>query len=164
MAELRWRAFRHASWVWRTWERLWLWLFPVTPVWPRSVFGYRRAKDVLELHLDGRRVAEMRSAPGYSGFKVIRELREDLRVIAGLVRSGELAWVKAIRGTSLMGEVGGIVGFEARPLPHSLGNRLEQYFMVGLDAIYHPLGLRAHSMRRWPVESWMSVEALLKRY
>lgn len=164
MAELRWRAFRHVWWIWLAWERLWLRLFPVTPVQSGSVFAYRRAGDVLELHLEGRRLAEMRRTPGYSGFKVIHELREDLRVVAGRVRSGELGWVKGIRGTSLMGDVGGIVGFEARGLPHTLGNRLEQYFMVGLDALYHPRGLRPHSMRRWPVESWMSVEELLKRY
>lgn len=164
MAELRWRAFRHVWWIWLAWERLWLRLFPVTPVQPGSVFAYRRAGNVLELHLEGRRLAEMRRTPGYSGFKVIHELREDLRVVAGRVRSGQLGWVKGIRGTSLMGDVGGIVGFEARALPHTLGNRLEQYFMVGLDALYHPRGLRPHSMRRWPVESWMSVEELLKRY
>lgn len=164
MAELRWRVFRHVSWIWLAWERLWLQLFPVTPVQPGSVFAYRRAGDLLELHLVGRRVAEMRGAPGYSGFKIIHELREDLGVIASRVRSGELGWVKGIRGTSLMGDVGGIVGLAARPLPHTLGNRLEQYFMVGLDAIYHPRGLREHSLRRWPVESWMSVEELLKRY
>jgi hypothetical protein len=95
---------------------------------------------------------------------VIHELRDDLHALAGRVRNGELGWVKGIRGTSLMGEVGPVVGFETRLLPHTLGNRLEQYFMVGLDALYHPRGLRERETRRWPVESWMSVEELLKRY
>ena len=164
MASLQWRLFRHVSWIWAAWERVWLRLFPVTPVQPGSVFAYRRAGDVLELHLDGHRLAAIRAEPGYSGWQVIHELREDLRVIAGRVRSGELGSIKAIRGVSLMGEVGGVVGFEVRPLPHTLASWFEQYFMVGLDAIYHPRGLRARSVRRWPVESWMRVEELLKRY
>lgn len=164
MKELGWRVFPHVSWIWRAWERIWLRLFPVAPVQPGSVFAFRRAGDVLELHLDGARLVELRREPGYSGWRVIHELRADLAVIAGRVRSGELGWMKAVKGTSLMGDAGGIVGFEARPLPRTLGNRLEQYFMVGLDAVYHPHGLREHSKRRWPVESWMSVEELLKRY
>ncbi|HYL07673.1 MAG TPA: hypothetical protein VEU76_03940 [Candidatus Udaeobacter sp.] len=164
MSEIRWRAFRKMSWVWTAWERLWLRLFPVTPIKPGSVFAIRRDGRVLELHLDGQRLAAMRRRPDYSGFKVIHELRDDLRVIATRVRSGELSGLEGIKGTSLMGAVGPVVGFEARPLPRTLHNRLEQYFMVGLDAVYHPGGLRRHSMRRWPVESWMSAEELLRRY
>ncbi len=161
---LRWRVFRHVSWVWLAWERLWLWWFPITPIGPDSVFAIRRSKDVLELHLDAKRLAALRNRPGYSAFQVIHELRSDLHVLADRMRSGELASVSGIRGTSLMGSVGPVVGFEVRPLPHTFCNRLEQYFMVGLDALYHPRGLREHSVRRWPVETWMSAEDLLKRY
>ena len=164
MSEFRWRAFRRMSWVWLAWERLWLRLFPVTPIQGGSVFAYRRTNDVLELHIDGRRLARLRAEPGYSGFRVIHELRDDLHVIAEQVRAGKLPWLKAIKGVSLMGEAGPVVGFEARPLPRTIANLLEQYFMVGLDALYHPHGLRTQSKRRWPVETSMSVEELLRRY
>ncbi len=80
------------------------------------------------------------------------------------IRGGELRDVAEIRGTSLMGEAGAVLGFETRPLPRNFANFLKQYFMVGLDAIYHPRGLRPRSMRRWPVETWMTAETLLDRY
>lgn len=161
---LRWRVFPHVYWIWIAWERLWLRLHPVEQIQPGSLFAWRRDHDVLELHLDGRRLAAMRRRPGYSGWKVIHELREDLGVVAGRVRAGELGWMRGIRGRSLMGEVGPVVGFEVHPLPHSFAMRLQQYFLVGLDALYHPRGLRARSRRRWPAESWMDVDALLARY
>lgn len=164
MSRLRWKAFRRMSWVWLAWERVWIRLHPLTPIGPGSLFHYRLDRDVLELHLDGTKIAELRSRPGYSGWKVIHELREDLKILAGRVRNGELGRLRGIKGTSLMAEAGSILGFDVRPLPHTLGARLEQFFMVGLDALYHPRGLRTRSMDRWPAESWMGVDELLKRY
>jgi YkoP-like protein len=161
---IRWRAFRAARWVWTGWERIWLRFHPVTPVRPGSLFGTRRVGHTLELHLDGRALARMRREPGYSTFKAVHRLREELGVVAGSVRRGELGDVKSIRGTSLMGVAGGVLGFEVRPLPRNFANVLKQYFLVGLDAIYHPRGLRERAMRRWPVETWMPVAALLERY
>ena len=161
---IRWRAFRAAPWVWTGWERIWLGLHPVTPVRPGSLFGIRRVGHTIELHLDGRMLAATRREPGYSIFKAVHQLREELGVVAGRVRRGELGDVTAIQGTSLMGEAGAVLGFEIRPLPRNLANVLKQYFLVGLDAIYHPRGLRERAMRRWPVETWMPVAALLERY
>ena len=118
----------------------------------------------MELHLDGRALALMRRESGYSTFKALRELREELGVIASRVRRGELGDITEINGTSLMGEAGGVLGFEIRPLPRNFANVLRQYFLVGLDAIHHPRGLRERAMRRWPAETWMTVETLLERY
>lgn len=106
----------------------------------------------------------MRREPGYSTFRVVHQLREELAMVAARVRSGELGAVTGMKGTSLMGEAGGVLGFEIRPLPRNFANVLKQYFLVGLDAIYHPRGLRPRAMNRWPVETWMSVETLLARY
>lgn len=161
---MRWRAFRAVPWVWTGWERIWLRFHPVTPVGPRSLFGTRRVDHTLELHLDGASLARMRREPGYSTFKAVHQLREELATVAARVRRGELGEVKAIKGTSLMGEAGGVLGFEVRPLPRNFTNVLKQYFLVGLDAIYHPRGLRAGAMKRWPVETWMSAETFLERY
>ena len=164
MSELRWRAFRRVPWVWTTWERIWLRWHPITPIRPGSLFAFRRVGDVLELHLDSHALTRMRQQPGYSTFRAVHEMREEMRVLAARVRSGELGDVRGIEATTLMGEAGGVLGFEVRPLPRSLSNVLKQYFMVGLDAIYHPGGLRERAMRRWPAAIWMSVETLLDRY
>jgi hypothetical protein len=161
---IRWRAFRLVPWVWTGWERVWLRFHPVTPVREGSLFGIRHVDHTLELHLNGRVLARMRRQPGYSTFKVVHVLREEMGVIAAGVRSGELGAVTAIKGTSLMGEAGGVLGFEIRPLPRNFANVLKQYFLVGLDAVYHPRGLRERAMRRWPAETWMSAAELLRRY
>jgi len=162
--ELRWRAFQQVPWVWTTWERIYVYFRPVTPVAPGSLFSYHRLGDVLELHLDGRVLAAMRARPGYTTFQVVRQLREELALLASRIRSGKLSGVASIKGVSLMGEAGGIFGFEVRPLPRTLANRLQQYFMVGLDAIYHPRGLRRQAMNRWPAETSMTRERLLELY
>jgi YkoP-like protein len=164
MSELRWRAFRRVPWVWTTWERIWLRWHPITRVRAESLFAFRRVGDVLELHLDSHALTRMRQQPGYSTFRAVREMRQEMHVLAARVRSGELGHVTGITATTLMGEAGGVLGFEVRPLPRSLSSLLKQYFMVGLDAIYHPLGLRERAMRRWPADIWMTVETLLERY
>jgi hypothetical protein len=161
---IRWRAFRAVPWVWTGWERLWLRMHPVTPVRPGSLFGFRVVDHTVELHLDGRALVLMRQAPGYTTFKAVHQLREELAAIAARVRRGELGDVTGVKGTSLMGEAGGVLGFQVRPLPRNFANVLKQYFLVGLDAIYHPRGLRPRAMRRWPAETWMSAARLLERY
>jgi YkoP-like protein len=163
-SELRWRAFGRMSWVWVGWERLYLRLHPVTPVRQGSLFAFRRRRDVLELHLDSWALNRMRETPGYSTFRAVHELRDEIRALAGRFRRAEFPGVTAIEGTSLMGEAGAVLGFEVRPLPRNFGSALQHYFMVGLDAIYNPRGLRARSKRRWPFLTTMTVESLLARY
>jgi YkoP-like protein len=152
------------SWIWSAWERFYLWTHPVMRVRPGSLFTFAKKGQVLELHLDGRALARLRGEPGYNTFKVVHQLREEMAVLAARVRSGELGEMTGILGTSLMGEAGPVLGFETHPLPHDLSHTLLQYLLAGLDAIYNPRGLRARATRRWPVESWMSVDAMLTRY
>jgi hypothetical protein len=164
MTQLRWRAFERFRWVWGGWERLERRLHPVTPIRQGSLFGYQVRGHAVELHLDGHALARMRDAPGYSAFKVVHTLRGDLAALAQRIRGGELGGVSTIRGTSLVGEAGAVLGFETRPVRRSLGAALHRYFMVGLDAVYHPRGLRPRAARRWPYETWMTVDELLRRY
>jgi hypothetical protein len=164
MSEVRWKAFRRMLWIWLAWECIYLRLHPVTAVRQGSLFAFRRRGRIVELHLDGRALARRRRDPGYKTFQSVHQLRGDLTELAAKIRRGELGDVLEITGTSLMGEAGGVLGFETRPLPRNFANVLKQYFMVGLDAIYNPRGLRERSMRRWPVESSMSVNELLRRY
>lgn len=164
MSELRWRVFPRVSWIWLAWERLYMRLHPAIPICAGALFAVRRVHDVLELHLDSRALGRMRSRPGYTAFSAVRRMREDLAALAARVRAGEFPGVMSITGTSLMGEAGAVLGFEVHPLPRTFANWLQQYFMVGIDALYHPRGLRPRSMRRWPADSRMSVEELLRLY
>jgi hypothetical protein len=150
--------------MWRAWETGYVWVHPVTPVRPGSLLTFGRKGGIIELHLDGPGLRRLRGEPGYSTFKTVHQLREELAALAARVRSGELGEVKGILGTSLMGTAGPVFGFEARPLPHDLYHVLLQYLLAGLDATYHPRGLRARATQRWPVETWMSTDDLLKRY
>lgn len=162
--ELRWLVFPHVSWIWLTWERMYMRRHPVEPVRPGALFQFRKVGSIVELHLDSRRLRRMRDVPGYSAFTAVHQMRDELGVLAARIRARELGEVNVVKGTSLMGEAGAVLGFETRRLPRNFSTVLQQYFMVGLDAIYHPSGLRERSKRRWPVESWMGVEALEARY
>lgn len=162
--DLRWRVFLRVPGMWSAWERAYVWTHPVTPVRPGSLLTFSRKGRILELHLDGPTIVRLRGKPGYTPFTAVHQLREELAVLAARVQSGELGKVSGLLGTSLMGSAGPVLGFETRPLPHDLYHTLLQYLLVGLDAIYHPRGLRPRAIKRWPVESWMSVDALLNRY
>jgi hypothetical protein len=161
---LRWSVFGRVSWIWSFVERLFLRIQPLTPVGEGTLFAYRVHGDVVQLHLEGRALNARRRAAGYSTFKAVHELRAELGVLASRIRRGELGDVRVLKGTSLIGAAGGVLGFETRTLPRSLGAALEQYFLVGLDAIHHPRGLRVRATRRWPVETTMTVSELLRRY
>ena len=164
MSELRWRAFRRVPWVWSTWERIWLRFHPITPIGDDSLFAVRPVGKSLELHLDSRALERMRSAGGYSTFRAVHRMREDLAELAVRLRRGDFPGVVDVRAKTLMGEAGAVLGFHTRVAPRNLANAFQQYFQVGLDAVYHPRGLRANARRRWPVEIWMSVEELHARY
>ena len=164
MAELRWWAFQHASGAWRGWERIYLRFRPNAPIREGSLFAVRRHGDSLELHLDSRALNRMRQSPNYSTFKALHEMRADLGALAARIRSGEFIGVQEIRAKTVLGEAAAVLGFHTRPAARNLPNWLEQYFQVGLDAIYHPRGLRENSKRRWPVEIWMTTEQLLAGY
>ena len=114
---------------------------------------------IVELHLDNRRLVALRAEPGYGTWRAVEVLRQDLRAIGRRVGAGELGEVAALHGVSLLGSAGPAFGFEKREVPHSWGNSFVRYFMAGVDAIYHPEGLRrleGRARERWPVEVWMS--------
>lgn len=162
--ELRWRAFQRFRWVWPAWERFYLRLHPMTPIEVGSLFAVTRRGSTLVLHLDSKALNRLRGQPGYSTFKALRRLRGDLAALAVQLRGGRYPGVTEIRAKTLLGKAGVVLGFHTRMAPRTLGNAFEQYFQVGLDAIYHPSGLRERAKRRWPVEIWMTVEELLDRY
>jgi hypothetical protein len=164
MSGVRWWAFQRVPWVWSTWERIWLRFYPVTPIGDGSLFAVRRVGKSLELHLDSATLDRMRRERGYSTFRAVHRMREDLAAVAARLRRGDFHCIEDVRAKTLMGEAGAVLGFHTRVAPRNLGNAFQQYFQAGLDAIYHPRGLRANAKRRWPVEIWMTTEELLRRY
>ena len=111
MSELRWRVFPRVSWIWLAWERLYMRLHPSIPIRAGALFAVRRVHDVLELHLDSRALAQMRSRPGYSAFSAVRRMREDLaqepdRRAQPLPLDAELA-EGAVHAGQGLGSVGG---------------------------------------------------------
>ena len=164
MSDLRWRAFSCVPWVWSGWERIYLVFHPVAPVRAGSLFGVSSNGDALELHLLSKELNAMRTQSGYSTFKALHVMREDMSALASRVRRGDFAVIKEVRAKTLMGEAAKALGFHTRVAPRTLANAFQQYFQVGLDAIYHPQGLRERAKRRWPVEIWMTVDELLARY
>ena len=164
MRDLRWWAFLRVPWVWSGWERIYLVFHPVAPVREGSLFGVSRKGDALELHLLSKELNAMRTQSDYSTFKALRVMRGDMSTLASRVRRGNFDAIKEVRAKTLMGEASKALGFHTRPAPRTLANAFQQYFQVGLDAIYHPQGLREHAKRRWPVEIWMTIDELLERY
>jgi hypothetical protein len=152
------------TWVWLGWEWLYLRTHRIDSISVGSLLGFQKKGSVLELHFNNRELKRIQGAPDYSGFKVMRRLRAELTVLARRVGSGELGRVTGIRGTSLMGEAGPVLGFDVRALPKNIGTALQRYFLAGIDANYHPGGLRDRAIGRWPVEILMSVDTLLERY
>ena len=165
--------------VWAAWERLMLRRHPTIPAREGGLFRYRlesyrgperrladgtvvrRGDRLVDLHFDNRVMAQMRKEGRFTAWRAVHELRLDVAAIGRAAAKGELGPVVALHGTSLMGAAGGVLGFESRELPHDLRRAFERYFLAGLDAIYHPSGLKrleGQASRRWPSEVWMSAE------
>ncbi len=172
-------------WIWLAWERFMLRMNPLTSVRPGALFSFHTMRHrrrsltlrdgstvavgavVLELHLDNRQLARMRREPGFSTWRAVHHMRDDLAALASRVAAGELGPVSAIHGTSLIGRAGRTLGFDVQPLRDGCSARLERYFMAGIDAVYHPDGLArvaGRAGRRWPVDSWMSAARLADLY
>lgn len=163
--------------VWAVWERLILRVHRVQPARPGGLFLFRvqrhrgavttfrdgtsvrRGDRIVELHINNRRLLAMRQERCYDSWRAVETLRADLEALACRVTAGELGPVVAIHGVSLLGAAAGRLGFEVHELRHSLRLAVARYFMAGMDAVYHPAGLRRLDSRmrdRWPVEAWMS--------
>lgn len=147
--------------VWLLYDRLYRALV-VRPVTIRNggMFEVERARrrgvPVLVLHLDNARLARAVLDP----HRVIAEMRAD---VAALARRPDLIGdATALTGVSLFAAAARRLGFEVRPLPCTLANRILRYFLVGIAAIYHAEGWRGITKpeRLWPGEVWMPIERL----
>jgi hypothetical protein len=170
-------------WVW--WEGFERWRHHVRPLRPGGAFHYslsdyggkllvlpdggelRRGDRVLELHLDNHALSRDARAANWSPWDVVEDAREDMRVLARVIASGDLSEVRAVHGMSLFASGLRRLGFRVTRLPDSTMTRLARFYFVGLLAIYHPMGWRGAARARargWPAEAWISTPALLGRY
>ncbi|MGH7764326.1 MAG: YkoP family protein [Candidatus Dormibacteraceae bacterium] len=165
--------------VWAGWEHMMIKRYPSVAAREGALFRYRLERyrgpwhrlgdgtvirpgdSIVELHFDNRALLALRKVSGYSTWKAVHELRQDLSEIESRLASGQLGPAVALHGVSLMGMAGGLLGLESNELPHDLGHALQRYFLAGLDAVYHPSGLERLGGRarvRWPAEVWLSAE------
>jgi len=75
--------------------------------------------------------------------------------------------VKALHGVTLLARATRRLGFEARPLPKTLGNQLVRLYMLGLLRIYNPSGDRRLAQAEsdaYPSEIWLGRRELSERY
>jgi hypothetical protein len=163
--------------IWASWERLMLKVHPLQPIQAGGLFLYRveryrgpglRLADgteitpgdaIVELHLDNRRLAAMRTERGYGTWRAVHRLRADLVALGSRIACGGLGPIVAVHGVSLLGEAGAVLGFEVRELRHGWRMAFVRYFLAGIDAVYHPAGLgrlEGRPLGRWPSEVWMS--------
>lgn len=126
----------------------------------------RPGDPILELHIDSQQVLDL-GVNGLTPWQRLKAGREDMHALAELVAAGALGPVVALHGETLVEGIPRLLGFEIYPLPHTWRWGLFRYFMIGMEAIYHPSGLeRLDRPRedRWPVECWLSREGLLRKH
>ena len=168
-------------WVW--WERLYLRRHQVRPlsdgsavmielrtyrgpaVTLRDGTQVRSGDRIVELHLANHTVAGEATNGTWSPFQALATTSEDLALVHRLVARGSLGTVRAVHAVSLIAPALGRIGFAVVPLEDSARTRLVRFYLVGLLAVYHPLGWRAARrarMRAWPAEAWMSASDLAR--
>ena len=169
-------------WVW--WDTFIHHWQPLEAPQPGAMARYRRAvyrgrpavlqdgtsvnhgDPILEIHLDSQQVTDLGTS-GHTPWQRLAASKADMRALAEQVGSGALGPVVALHGETLVEGVPRLFGFEVTPLPRTWRWALFRYFMIGEEAVYHPTGLARLNRpreRRWPVECWLSKDALLRQY
>jgi len=126
----------------------------------------KKGDRLVDLHFDNARLLQRVGTAGWNPWRTFPLIDADLRRLNRLLQSGELPPVRALHGVTMYAAAGPRVGFEVRPVPHTVRWALECFYLIGLLAIYHPDGWReVERMRRnrWPAELWMSREQLARR-
>ena len=169
-------------WIW--WDRFLQRRWRLTLVRPGGILRYRLAAyrgsavtlndgtaiksgdRIVELHFDNATLMSVTGTSAWNPWEMMEGLDADLSELALLVSSGSLGHVRALHGVTLFAVPGRRLGFDVRPVPHTLVWSLRRYFLIGLIPIYHRDGWEEFDrMRRdrWPAELWMSTPALLGR-
>ena len=127
----------------------------------------KRGHRVALLHINNR--ALIRIASETTPWQQLRMLRGDLRALAQWVAAGGFpADVRALYGYTLLGRVAPRLGFIIRRRPSTIRTQLDRFFLMGILVLYNPGGFarlqHGATYDTEPVETWMSLGELLKRY
>lgn len=127
----------------------------------------KRRDPIVHLHVNNRALSKIINET--TPWQQLRMMREDLRALARWVAAGGFpSDVHAIYGYTLLGRTAPRLGFTIRQRPSSIRTRLDGFFLMGIIVLYHPAGRDrlAHgtTYETEPVETWMSVDELQRRY
>lgn len=132
----------------------------------------RRGERVIMLHWDNVNIgafAATISEKQQMTFQVSQAVKQELRMLAALARSGSLPGdVRAVWAETILYPVFRRYGFCTRPAPRTLRKRLERIYFLGLLAAYGADGLaragggRQHHLRLG--EGWISLDTLQTRF
>lgn len=127
----------------------------------------KRRDPVVILHINNRVLS--RIVDETTPWQQLRMMRDDLRALAQWVeRGGFPDDIRAIYGYTLLGRAASRLGFTLRRRPSSIRTRLDRFFLMGIMVLYHPGGRerlqRGTTYDTEPVETWMSLGELRRRY
>lgn len=127
----------------------------------------KRGDRIAVLHVNNRVLTKLVSET--TPWQQLRMMRGDLRALARWVAAGGFPKdVRALYGYTLLGRSAPRLGFTIRRRPSSIRTRLDRFFLMGILVLYHPGGRerlqRGTTYDTEPVETWMSLGELLRRY
>jgi YkoP-like protein len=127
----------------------------------------KRRDPVVILHINNRVLSTIVAET--TPWQQLRMMRDDLRALAQWVERGSFPDdIRAIYGYTLLGRAASRLGFTLRRRPSSIRTRLDRFFLMGIMVLYHPGGRerlqRGTTYDTEPVETWMSLGELLRRY
>lgn len=123
-----------------------------------------RGDRLCEIHFWNRRLAERRGpSAGKVTWRIIRDFRSDLGVLAQMVTSGVLGDVRAVYAASPLAHGSARFGFFVRPLPPGLRRSLLTAWQTGVRRTFRPKAVRTE-LDSPTAEMWMSRGQLLRQY
>lgn len=126
----------------------------------------RRRDPVAILHVNNRVLSRFGDA---TPWQQLRMMRGDLRALAQWVQAGGFPKdIRALYGYTLLGRSAPRLGFTIRTRPSSIRTRLDRFFLMGIMVLYSSRGRerlqRGTTYDTEPVETWMSLAELVRRY
>ena len=127
----------------------------------------KRGNRIAIVHINNR--VYTRIAASATPWRQLAMLRGDLRALAQWAATGAFPeGTRALYGYTLLGRSAPRLGFTIRRRPSTIRTRLDRFFLMGILVLYNPGGSsrlqRGTTYDSEPVETWMSLGELQRRY